>query len=256
MLSTEQSASRQAGGLNALKNNPTRAGCNNPKRPYLKATDNDKKIVYFIRPDCKLWSCEACAVQRQLLWVFIANYGGDYLLAEGRNLSFVTLTSHEANRSLVGGIRVWRDAWKKLSARWRRRAPGAQYFYIGEHKKTLHFHIHMVTSAEIKTRWYKDNARALGLGYEAKAIEITHALECGGYMGKYLGKAISEKGWPRYWRRVNCSRKWPRPIAGDPALRWLYLGNNDAVVRASMMGYARAGWTIDTALDIPGIRQS
>ncbi len=240
---------RQDGGLNALKNNPTQGQCENPRRPFLKATDNAKKTVYYIRPPCKLWSCKPCAEQRRRLWVFYANYGGDVLLAEGRELVFVTLTSHEANRSLASGVAVWRKAWKTLSARWRRKAPGAQYFYVGEHKRTLHFHVHMVTSANIKTRWYKDNARQCGLGYQAKAVPIIDAMECGAYMGKYLGKAIAIAGWPRGWRRVNTTRDWPRPPDAETPYTWKYLGNQFSRVAVSAIGYRRAGWTVETSIE-------
>ena len=243
--------SREAGGLNALKNNPTVSGCENPRRPYMKAADHGKKTVHYIRPPCKLWSCEACALQRKQAWVFIANYGGNHLLSEGLELSFVTLTSHEAVRSLVGGIAVWRDAWKKLSARWRRRSPGSQYFYVGEHKRTYHFHVHLVTSANIKTRWYKDNARSCGLGYQAKAVPITETLECGAYMGKYLSKSISYAGWPKYWRRVNTSRMWPKPLTPESELKWGVLGSGWKKVLFSMDAYRSKGYEIVTTLTPP-----
>ncbi len=181
--------------------------------------------------------------------MFIANYGGDVLLAEGRELVFVTLTSHEAQRSLVGAIAVWRDSWKTLSARWRRKSKGEQYFYVGEHKKTRHFHVHMVTSATIKTKWYKDNARECGLGYQAKAVPLADAMHCGGYMGKYLGKAMAIAGWPRGWRRVNTSRDWPRPPDVENSWTWTYLGSDKSRVAVSAIGYRRAGWKVETSIE-------
>ena len=238
----------QAAGLNALKNISTQDGCSAPNRPYMKAANRETKTVYFIRPDCKSWSCAYCAERRRRLWVFNANFGGDRLLREGLELSFVTLTSHEVVRSVLAGVEVWRKAWPKLSARWRRRSPGAQYFYVGEHKRAQNFHVHMVTSAGIEARWYKDNARQCGLGYQADVVQITRALECGVYMGKYLGKALFVKGWPKGWRRVNTSQRWPKPEASETPYDWVYLGKHPSKAQIEAAGYRRMGWTIATSL--------
>lgn len=223
-------------------------GCNTVSRPYLKATDNEAKIVYFIRPDCKTWGCEFCAEQRRKHWTFVATFGGDFLLRSGSGLSFVTLTSHRKIRHLNSAIKVWRKAWPKLSARWRRATPGVQYLYIAEHRKRVHFHVHIITTATLPTRWYKDNAAETGLGYQAEAVRIEQAFECGGYVGKYLGKAIAIAGWPKYWRRVNTSRKWPKPEPEEPPHDWVCLGNRASRVHNAAMAYRRVGWTVETSL--------
>lgn len=214
----------------------------------MKAVDFAKKTVYFIRPDCKLWSCAPCAARRAQVWRHYAHFGGDALLAQGLELSFVTLTSHEVVRSVTAGVAVWRKAWPKLSARWRRQAPGAQYVYVGEHKQASNFHVHMITSARIETRWYKDNARACGLGYEADVEPILTGIECGGYMTKYLAKAIAILHWPPYWRRVNTSRNWPRPDKSETPYEWTNLGDDVLRVRFSIRMYVEHGWAIETSL--------
>lgn len=237
------------GGLKALKNISTQSHCETPNRPYLKAEDNDKKTVYFIRPDCKQWSCPPCAARRAAIWRHLASYGGDCLLEQGLGLSFVTLTSHEVVRSVTAGVAVWRKSWPKLSARWRRKSPGAQYFYVGEQKKAMNFHVHMVTSADIQTRWYKDNARACGLGYEAKAVPVLTGVEAGGYCTKYLTKAIAVQGWPKYWRRINKSQKWPTPPEPKTPYEWAALGYDLVRVQYSVYTYARAGWRVEHSLN-------
>ncbi|KKL71033.1 hypothetical protein LCGC14_2098950 [marine sediment metagenome] len=223
--------------------------CKTANRPYLKATDNEAQIVYFIRPDCKTWGCEWCAEQRRKHWTFLATFGGDFLLRSGSELSFVTLTSHRKIRHLPSAIKVWRKAWPKLSARWRRATPGVQYLYIAEHRKRVHFHVHIITTATLPTRWYKDNAAETGLGYQAEAVRIGLAIECGGYVGKYLGKAIHVMGWPKYWRRVNTSRAWPKPELEEDPRDWLCLGPQTSRVRGSAMAYKRAGWRVETSLN-------
>ena len=244
------SDSRQAGGLNALKNNSTLSGCETPHRPYMKATDNERKTVYYIRPDCKSWSCPYCARNRANLWRFYASYGGDLLLANGSKLMFVTLTSHELVRSLTAGLAVWRSAWPKISAKMRRRSDGMQYLYVPELTPAGSFHVHLITSCELKTRWYKDNARAAGLGHQAKAVAIASGVECGGYCTKYLTKAIALQGWPKHTRRVNKSQGWPRPPKVETPYNWSCVGSDILSVKASVRAYARHGWQVVTKLEL------
>lgn len=248
MPSKRQPASRQAGGLKVLKEQSDVSECENPYRPYMKAVDNDKKVIYVIRPDCKQWSCKSCAERRRRVWVFHANYGGDALLAQGRGLSFVTLTSHRMVRSLSRGIKVWRSAWPKLSARWRRATDKLQYLYVPEAGRIGHFHVHLITTAELPSRWYKDNAASTGLGYQAKAVPIVSAIECGGYIGKYLGKALTVGNYPKYFRRVNSSRGWPKPADPQTPYEWKMLGNNLQKIIFLLEIDREEGWEVEHSL--------
>ncbi len=248
MPSENTSPRRQAGGLKALKEQSNGGECNTPRRPYMKAVDNAKKIVYIIRPDCKQWSCKSCAERRRRVWVLYANYGGDVLLAQGRSLSFVTLTSHRLVRSLRRGIEVWRGAWPLLSSRWRRAAPGLQYLYIPEHVRGSNFHVHLITTAPLPTRWYKDNAAETGLGYEAKAVRILDPTWCGGYVAKYLGKAMSNMDYPKYFRRVNTSRAWPRPADPKTPYEWAMLGSDKSKVIFLIEIDREEGWQVEHSL--------
>lgn len=169
-------------------------------------------------------------------------------MSEGRNLSFVTLTSHASVRALAGGIRVWRSAWPKLSARWRRATERLQYVYTSEGGKSGHFHVHLITTATLPSRWYKDNAASTGLGYQAKAVPIASATECGGYLGKYLGKALAVNGWPKNWRRVNSSRGWPKPAGVATPYEWETLGSNPARVIFLMEIDRERGWAVEHSL--------
>lgn len=244
----DQSASLQAGGLKALKEQSDVLECKTPNRPYLKAIDNEQKTVYFIRPDCKLWSCKACAQRRHKLWVYYANFGGGALLDQGRQLSFVTLTSHRKVRTLAGGIWVWRRAWPNLSARWRRAEKNLQYLYVPEHVLGSNFHVHLITTATLPQSWYKDNSAETGLGYEAEASEILEANHCGGYVGKYLGKALADMKYPKYFRRVNTSRRWPRPEDNQTLYEWTMLGSNPSKVIFMMEVAKEEGWTVEHSL--------
>ncbi len=245
----DQSATRQGGGLNVLKEQSDVPECETPNRPYMKAKDEKTKIVYDLRPDCKLWSCKACAERRRRMWVHVARFGGDALLASGRNLSFVTLTSAKNVRTVAGGVWVWRRAWPKLSARWRRAETDLQYLYIPEHREGFHFHVHLITTATLPERWYKDNGVKTGLGYQAKAEPILEAKHCGGYVGKYLAKALAQMRYPKHFRRVNTSRGWPKPPDVDSPYVWAALGSDPSRVIFSVEMYLEAGWVVEHSLE-------
>lgn len=249
MSPTGQSARRQAGGLNALKNNPTLGECETPNRPYMRHENEETKTVYFIRPRCKQWSCVPCAARRARLWVYIANYGGSDLLSQNRNCTFLTLTSHRNVRTLAGGVLVWRRAWPKLSARWRRAQGGLEYLYIPEHVVGFNFHVHFITTATLPVRWYKDNGAETGLGYQANAKKIAAGKQCGGYVAKYLGKALANMDYPKYFRRVNTSRGWPRPPDPESELVWESIGSKLAKVIYSVELYTERGWEVSHSLE-------
>ncbi len=240
------SDSRKAGGSKSPIEQYDGTGCEKPNRPYLLRTDAINKTVYFIRPECGQWNCKHCAEQRKKEWYIRACFGGDCLLSEGHSLSFVTLTSHRLVRSLTAGIAVWRKAWPKLSARWRRAAPGLQYVWMSEHGKLGHFHAHLITTADLATRWYKDNGAETGLGYQAKAVPIAQANECGAYITKYITKSLASGDYPKYYRRVNTSRKWPRLPAYESPYVWRYVGD-DYEYNISRALYADRGWRISLA---------
>jgi hypothetical protein len=124
-----------------------------------------------------------------------------------------------------------------------------QYLYIPEHREGFNFHVHLITTATLPTRWYKDNAAKTGLGYQAKASRIDHAAECGGYVAKYLGKALSNMVYPKYFRRVNTSRGWPRPPDVGSPYEWAALGSDVSRVIFSVELHLEAGWTVEHSLD-------
>lgn len=139
---------------------------------------------------------------------------------------------------------MWRRAWPTLSARWRRKSPGVQYVYVAEVSKAGRFHVHLITTAALPERWYKDNAPETGLGYIAHAVPILQAIECGHYVTKYLTKAVNDGGWPKYWRRVNTSRKWPKPEEPETPYEWVNLGNDERKVELAIEGYEYHGWAV------------
>lgn len=249
------SGSRQADGLKAFIEQSHADECRTPGRPFLWRRDIDTHTAYFIQPDCKLWSCEPCAARRAAHWAYTINFGTGALRDAGAELSLVTLTSHRRVRTVAGGIFVWRDAWPRIAERMRRKQPGVQFVYTAEHRRSEHFHVHLVTTAEMKTRWYKDTSAQTGMGYESKARRLASGEYPGGYISKYITKSLDVKGWPRYWRRVNKSRKWPIPPTPEQLYTWTYIGSSVAVVRLAMASLMRDGYRISHDLKLPDTSQ-
>lgn len=255
MASDTPSASRQAGGLIALIEQSHAGQCETPNRPYLGRLDESKKKAYFIQPDCKLWSCDHCGAKRARHWAYVIDFGGDDLRKAGGSLSMVTLTSHRRVRTVVGGITVWRSAWPRIAQRMRRVQPGVQFAYTAEHRGGRHFHVHLATTAEMNTRWYKTASAETGMGYQSKARRISPDEHLGWYFSKYLTKSLDVDGWPRHWRRVNKSRKWPTPPAYESPFVWRYIGKTKSELELAISSSVRAGYSISHGINSPDASQ-
>jgi hypothetical protein len=181
--------------------------CQKANRPALIAFNSARKVAILFHPTCKCWNCEACGQVNKRRWIARAVHGCSTLHTAGRETNFVTLTSHE-KLNAAGSFAVWPKAWKKLHARWRREVGSHQpYFAVPERHENGRLHMHLICCGDLKKRWWKDNARACGMGYQSDVQEIAD-LGIAGYVGKYLGKTL-EEGWPTGTRRVRTSRDWP-----------------------------------------------
>lgn len=197
------------GGLIYIEQFTAHAGCQTPKRPWMMASNFITGQSMFFQPTCKKWSCPACGEVNARRWVARALVGVESFQAAGIRVDFVTLTSHE-KLSAAASFRVFPHAWDQLSKRYKRAIPTADpgaYFAVPERHKSLKLHTHLIASGGLSKKWWKDNARECGLGYQSDVQEVA-TLGVGGYVSKYLGKTLAEK-WPKNKRRVNTSRSWP-----------------------------------------------
>jgi hypothetical protein len=87
------------------------------------------------------------------------------------------------------------------------------------------------------------------LGYQAKAQPILEATHFGGYVGKYLGKALVSMRYPKYFRRVNTSRGWPKPAEVNSPYVWSVLGSNLSKVIFSLECDVEDGWVVEHSLE-------
>jgi hypothetical protein len=185
-------------------------GCKTPNKPYMIARNENTKLALFFQPTCKLWSCPYCGAINANRWVARSIHGTDLLLAADVDMDFVTITAHE-KLNAAQSFYVFPRAWPQLYRRYKRAVPPSDpkvYIAVPEKQpKTGRHHCHLIISGRLGQRWWKDNARECGLGYQSEDKEVS-TVSVGKYVGKYLGKTLAEK-WPRHKRRINTSRNWP-----------------------------------------------
>lgn len=183
--------------------------CKNPDSPYLVgfAKSGNKALVF--KSNCDTWECEECAARKSSQWVARAIIGCQEITSLGMDLKFVTVTTAEWYKNSAQAIASFPAAWNKLYNRLKRRHPELRYLMTVEFgKKTGHMHAHFLTSATQTTRWYKDNARQSGMGYQAKVEEVENEGKAAAYVSKYIGKSLAGMSLPRHFRRVRCSQNW------------------------------------------------
>jgi hypothetical protein len=176
-------------------------------------------MAFVFRPDCKCWNCRSCAERLQARWKQRTYLGVEQYIAQGYDFKFITLTSHESLKTLYQTARIWQSAWPKLRRRVQHIYQDWYWVMIPEQHRDGRLHVHMISSAHLGTRWWKDNARACGLGWRAEEAEFkgdpSDPARAAAYAGKYMGKQMGVRAWPRYFHRIRTSQKFPE-LPQDP----------------------------------------
>lgn len=188
--------------------------CKKENRPYLVGVNENAKVALLTQPNCKQWNCEACAARNARHWLAKIINGVNRL---GGEWSFLTLTAHRKMRG-VKSVQNLRDGWKKfynrILAANEKSANDIYYVKVWEQHTDGTFHLHVLVNKCYGTRWAKDNAAAVGLGFQADWQEIDNAGKIAGYVAKYTLKnaTVSRGGvtWPKGLRRIETSRNWPK----------------------------------------------
>ncbi len=202
--------------------------CTKEWRPVLKGTDYEKAITYLLQPRCKMWDCPYCAELNKSEWRRRVSEGVEwYRMFQMREWRFVTITSHPKLKTRSQTLYVWPKAWAKLSRRMRYKFAALRYVLLPEQHKDGRLHIHMICNAAITRPWLKTHCPACGLGYKVDTQEIHSGSATFKYVTKYLNKAIADTQWPRSFRRVRTSQRWPKLDAGDSEgfgdVQWQYV---------------------------------
>ncbi len=185
--------------------------CKNPNSPYLVGLPKVGNKAIVFKSNCDEWECEECAKRKQSQWSARAILGLKQIHSNGMVARFITVTSPEWYTSSAVAVARFPIAWNKLYSRLKRKNPELMYLLTMEFgKKSGHLHAHFLTNAEQKKRWYKDNARECGLGYQADEQIVETSAEAAGYVSKYISKSLSGHELPRKFRRVRCSQNWTK----------------------------------------------
>ncbi len=215
--------------------------CVTENRVFLAQVNHDLSLVYFYRPDCHLWSCLDCAEVNKRRWTAIVGEGIKHYQEEGfRTWRFVTLTSSGKLSTFNQTLYVWRPAWRKLYARLKRKQPDIKYVFLPEKHADGRLHFHALVSADLGTRWWKDNAYTSGLGYKAESQEPLSLISACSYVLKYITKSLQcGSAWPKHFHRIRVSHGWPK---ADLALTYGNLLDGCTVIHALEWSGKAALW--------------
>ena len=190
--------------------------CTALNRPFLKAINHSTKQVVLFRPRCKSWRCPGCAKINAQKVVLRAANGSEVMQSRGAVLDFVTVTSHE-KLDPAASLAVLPKAWNKLNRRMSREAASHEYLAIPEQHKDGRWHLHAIVTAKLPKKWWKDNARQCGLGYQSDVQEVRTLGGVAYYVSKYVSKTLENPNLPKNFRRVRASHGWPELPAMEAA---------------------------------------
>jgi len=183
--------------------------CRNPKSPYLVGMAKAENKAVVFKGDCDTWECEECQIKKRSQWVARAVLGLMQITSTHQTSVFVTVTTAEWYKEPAEAIAAFPRAWNKLYGRLRRSNCDLQYLMTIEFgQKTSHMHAHFLTNATQNERWYKNNARACGMGFQAKVEPVESDGKAAAYVSKYIGKSLAGQRLPPKFHRVRCSQNW------------------------------------------------
>jgi len=216
----------------SFKNKSPQVSCQTPGRPYLWRVDGGSGNALILRPNCKMWSCPHCAEVNRVRWSYKIKHGIETYENEGDKFWFVTLTTHRKLRTFEASLRSWRSGWDKLYKRMKRVAEGSMHYVLLPElaPETGRLHAHMIINQNFgavfdrvdkkgndryKCRWIKDIPAECGLGYMNDIRPVNNAGLASWYVSKYVGKSLGVNNWPKDFRRVRPSIKWPEQPEDD-----------------------------------------
>lgn len=191
--------------------------CEYTRNVVVFGRNKDKKTAILFNPDCKSWSCNYCAEVKKEEWIHNTGRGASILRDEGANLMFVTLTSRgyaSPNKSIYFFKQNWPKLRKRITDRtnmWEDETGyRMNYLLVPERHKSGVLHAHMVIATHISSKQaWKHHAHQTGFGYIIDVQEMITPLLAAEYVSKYLHKGMGAEAWPKGFRRVRHSQKWP-----------------------------------------------
>lgn len=116
---------------------------------------------------------------------------------------------------------------------------------IPEAHQSGKMHVHMLDTFALRSRWWKDNGRACGLGYMAESEFAETPGGAARYAAKYLGKSLNEEKLIGV-RRVRKSQAFLKPQSGDELGDWTYERlPDDQPLAHDVQAFERRGYTVE-----------
>lgn len=192
--------------------------CPKKNTPTAIGVSADGRFATATKLGCKMWDCPYCSTKRKGYLVVKTYNGIEHYKANGiEHWYFGTITMHENWRGWAS-IQNFQTNWNKFYQRMKRETDGTLYYVLlPERHKDGSLHVHLISTCQAETKWWKDKGRACGFGYKNENKEIYSTAKAAYYVTKYVGKSIGVQDWPIRFRRVRFSRSWPNP---SPDTEW------------------------------------
>lgn len=177
-------------------------------------------IAIVHKMGCKSWACPYCSMKRKGFLVVKAYMGIEsYKQAGVTDWFFGTLTMHRKWRK-EASVTNFRRNWNKFYQRMKRATNGNLYYILlPEKHKDGSLHVHIISTCQKETKWWKDNGAKCGMGFKNENEPLVSTVKAAYYVTKYVGKSLGVSAWPTDLRRVRFSVRWPKPIP-DETLAW------------------------------------
>jgi len=187
--------------------------CSKSKTVFITGVSIENETLIHLKGACKMWDCPECGARNAKAWIAKIINGVNKL---GGEWSFLTLTAHRKQRG-IKSVSNLRDGWKKfynrILAKTGKTAENLHFAKVWEQHADGSYHLHILIDLCLGTRWAKNNAAGVGLGYQADWRTVPNAGMVAGYIAKYTLKnsSISKGGvaWPKGLRRIETTRNWP-----------------------------------------------
>lgn len=223
--------------------------CPRTGTPYLIGDDHKNAKRTIIKARCKQWDCPYCAeVNRSVHYNRIVS-NIHRRMSKGDTFSFVTITCHEKWRGFDASSTNWFRNKDKLLARYRRAVKkrgfvSPNYVYIPETHTDESIHIHGVFSDTLSGRWWKDNSRSSGLGYQCKSKEVTSVRQAVNYCVKYITKEMGKPSPTKGFRRINYSRSFAPLVRSNSELDWRMVETDESIKDAILEGLLKKNYAV------------
>ena len=176
---------------------------------------------------CNHWDCPVCS---NILAGYHAHrmQEGARILSETGTLWFWTTTCRGRDLDLEtadDNYLLWTNRLlAACRARAKKQGVDFQYVQVTERQKRGAAHSHYISTFcpddaihapvpddqhRYVSDWFVKRNVSAGLGPQCRISAVQTPERAAGYIAKYLKKQLKEHEWPKHWKRIRYSQKWP-----------------------------------------------